>query len=1571
MENLLGSNNSELVPECKHCKLEFIKKKSRSLLPLVGFNYETKNYGKGATLYSIDTIRNSCKNGPIIGRLVHSPDGRIFLLQYYFSNSTINGNENPLYSLVLCEVSGKFNASDFLKCSRTKYTFVSCWVIIKDWNLIKVDTHDSGAPIRSKLLRLHFDPSCILSKESTKNRVKISKDSIFCFEACSISWISKERILDYACTLIDPYSSIKNVPELYKNCINVVGAVLHISEIVRYEIGEQIYKYKKKQKTNIKNYEIDVYFKSILDHSIFGSSFSALIRPINAQKDLVVFFPDSNHMIMRYVLGWENIYQFENVLPGSVLVHSPIKEPREKKCVIAIDSTSVRIQVSNLSRFILSNNIYGNNYPVFVQINRILGFGTFELNTKNKPIRLFLHNSGFHQTYIGSSLTKGSVLWIRNPRKIVIESPTGTSIFIGIAVESYSDWGLQSHSKFKKNRNYDGTIWKNQPLHIQIIGYEFLELSGNDLNENKFCSFLYKVSSYLDIRNYCYYHFSLYVDIFNIIGIPKSANEGISILLLRILSLSEHTSPVILLKDSLNIVFLKRGRKINVKSELLCSKNEMEIKTRITHPSQTVEVRSEELSLISIKCCKLNEFWRLVEIDEWVKLFDFANSNEKFNSINMVTSKEILTFERLFSIIHETDTPSALNNEKCVPYDNYVFSESTKNDVVSSICTMSTTEYSQDYIGLCGNFLVEIVLNKYMESNYWINNLFFVKTPKNQNLRKNIYPLFVETKCLSNSRIYQVYCNKKLLFIKKAYIRLLGSNNRSKALFANESDITLICIQDPLPSIMCLPGLINTNEGLLLYVNKKKTMLNENRSEIEFYFQCLPCFLTQNRLNNNDSLNLSLLIDIKVPSNWYFKINSSRFIMITKKQIIDNQQIILDEKIERVFLHQEYDEHLFFVKELSLPFSNIENIVDNEITKGGIVPGVKIVFPSLPDEFLFWSFSAEQPLFIKYDKHLKICKREYCSKPSVLELKFWIDRIVTWSLFQNENQLIYGSTLGIISELKCLRERDELFVCNNLKNNGKDVQQDIIISFIKVRIIDIIRFTGFNPKGIHGNWTILRVTSMHVTWNSGWIDLWLSEIDIRSKSIHLLVPGEVLSISDIMVVSKKQVTPPLSPTSYVFGSIISGIISDHRQDKAIYYNQECKNGSSSSIGISEIPLLKNDTSASIRGRSKTNYGKTLSIFNNGAIAFRTAIKNSRIDLDAYKRVTKSDEIFNFLLFSVSQSSEVNLLSGLKYECGENNLLSKIPNPYVLAPDGSPVTCDFIKYWSNNKDVSLIFNKLYCIENEHSGNEFRMPIEYVNFFNDCNSNINLVVPDETITVCGSILQIEQIEMGWFCLKCLRLLNSVTICSCGVDHKSVSTWKSLSIYLVGTVEIMLDNSKSKLFPFAMTNWNALKLLVYSGMRNRIHLNPSNMYNSMIKFSNAVWNYMESSGNSIGTRTLYMYGETCEALNSLFSSTSSTINCSNEGNNFQCLDDVTIPVGVIGDYCLLDDDKNVIASIPNDPIGNIEFEICIRFTNSNEIIELNKSSSEINAYIHVLRWRIKDTIRELENEVTNIKV
>ncbi|KAK9172089.1 hypothetical protein CmeUKMEL1_13100 [Cryptosporidium meleagridis] len=1597
-------DEKEFVPSCGHCQNYFFYKRIKSII------------GKGEKINLTNLFDcNSSFNQPnesihsIGGRLVYTKNGNFLFLQ----ENIMNKSSNPRFVLIPCEISGKFRSNIMLRCCETEFLFVSCWIIIRNWAIVKIKTGEPNAPLRSILLSRHLNPSRLQDESAN---VKVLRKRLLCFSASTASWIpctfsNEENIVNglkgiQIAGIITYISTV--IMHKGNNCMNSRNVLVNDGKASMTSGSETSDSEEIQSNSQINKFGIDEILRPS-ENSLCELSFSIVIKSISNNQEFVIFFPGVNLSINRFVLGWRNIYRFENLIPGSVSIHNFGESPREKKCLIANKFTSIVAEpiTEDISRPI-------SETPKLIQIEKVLGFGLYEIKTSQIPIKLFLQNSNIHETSLGCSISKGSILWVRNFRVITKEFQD-RSFQIGIVIEPSSDWGLERHSKFTKEKvtALKKTIWENLPLHIQTIGHEYLEFNqfNSEIHSNPEIIFNHP----WDIRNLCYLHYSLYVDLFNLVGTSPNKSQVLPILLVQIVSNQKSGSPILVSKD-FEIKYPDGTTTPRNSCSLTCI-NCLDFQNKITHPSQTVELKSKNLQQRPISCIDtMFGLWKIASIEEWVDLIKSLEISQKLSLGNSFSSNITLCIEYLYYIRGDIRKLS-------------IYPKNQKNDKTSNVssnvnslrCAFIAEESFPVYMGSFGHFLAEVIMEKVFESNAWISNVYFIKTPSLNDSKNNYYPLFIdcnsEVNFSFNSNCSKYCFEKKFLFIKKAMIRLY---NQRISFFVKISDIICInfenCFLKPPISQEIPSG--NQVRGILLFICDKE--IQSSVEGCKQYLHCLPFFKTYSKLSKlgiqfDKSEIIESQIEIfQVPLNWYSFTSVSRFVLIFDRPILQNSQVLLSEIQEKEFFEainkfdNEKIEHLM-IKELVFPSQFSSDAMNFDKTKSYI----EIKLLGNNNESILWPECLKSPFSYKFETNTQVNQDSY----TVYDIKHWTEYLFEWQVFSRRNSIIYSSTRAARNELTNIFTSFYKELSLEYENDS-----EIQISLESVKILDIIHFVGLNPNNKYGCWSIIRVTTDLSTkfkpgatnlqsiyliadppWNSGWIDIWLSEEEALTHDIKLLFPGETVSFTNIRVEKLVNSFPPLSPVSNIMISVLDESFEFPGQDKSIYFNI---------YDQSQTKLEKSAFSDYNQAQTeRKKAGNTLSIFNNGAIIFRISIQNAMIERNKAQIYSNSqnfnnpakDLFFSYLYFSLTSTSDVvsyyhfdpgyqeyiqkshgkrcdpwfNKFSILnepkKSEKKPNNdkkgesskpvnsllqsknfydshqifNIHKTPNPYILAPDGAPITKNFLSLMKTNHAYFITFNRAYCIDTEISTD-----ISQINFNPSFSPILKFdgfksIDPDLVFSLKSSILHIQQISLSWFCLNCLKTIIGDSVCLCGVDIGKSSFWKSLTIYLIGALEIEETDSIPKILPFTMSNWNVIKLLAYVDKIDDPEIDSKILYNRIIEIADIIWNHMEGLNNSIGIQTLFSFGKAptnCEFLSST------------EDNSEECS-----PVGIIGQVQLFENDKAL--NIPTDPISNLEMEVCLRSVQSS-----NKNTLSY-IYLHVIRWKVRNTKLELEEKLKNI--
>ncbi|KAF7457056.1 hypothetical protein HWI79_2405 [Cryptosporidium felis] len=287
----------------------------------------------------------------------------------------------------------------------------------------------------------------------------------------------------------------------------------------------------------------------------------------------------------------------------------------------------------------------------------------------------------------------------------------------------------------------------------------------------------------------------------------------------------------------------------------------------------------------------------------------------------------------------------------------------------------------------------------------------------------------------------------------------------------------------------------------------------------------------------------------------------------------------------------------------------------------------------------------------------------------------------------------------------------------------------------------------------------------------------------------------------------------------------------------------------------------------------------------------------------------------------------------------------VPSPYILAPDGAPITKVFCSKGKDCQNSFLAFNRAYCLNAEiNIDNPQTFKPSFNEYLNEIG-NLNILDSDSVFTIKASILHVHRIIASWFCLNCLEVFDANDVCSCGMDHCSDPTWKSMSIYLVGSLEVESNDSSPKLFPFVMTNWNVMKFLSFADQPSLKTQSPRALFKRIIDLAGVFWRSMENPICSENMRNFYSFGECFfddEVLNIIYRDRLRS----------------SEPSGIIGQVRLVFDNEEI--NIPSDPISNLEMEVCLRYTRTCD----NESSTF--RYLHVVRWKFGNARLELANKL-----
>ncbi|KAJ1613290.1 hypothetical protein OJ252_993 [Cryptosporidium canis] len=1596
MINYERKNPDDFIPSCVHFKLEDVRRKIKVLVNRGEKVDQTNLFDM--TLPEYEPVES---NFSIAGRLMYTKNGN-----FLFFQQKLTIGRGPEFVVIPCEISGKFRVNKLLKCCRTELTFVSCWLVIRNWEIIDMNTDEETAPLRSCLLDRHLDQ---LDIQYRIKEIEVIEKKLLCFNAATVSWIKPVYIVRR--------KHGKDFNALLK------GTISHISTVVMHRIDYEVASaddtsdnevtMSDNQMNNQGEVQLVSQDKKFVIDKILGSSessvceisFSIVVKALPDGKEVPIYFPGAALSINRFVLGWKYVYMFDHLVPGFVKIHRSEGPSIIKDCYIADNLTSIVTDpnITNLPKSLLSA-------PTLVQVEKVLGFGVFSVKTNKAPVKLFLHRTNMHETSLGCSISKGSVFWIRNFRNIAL-THANLSLLVGISIELESDWGLEKHSNFKTNEGtpHKSTIWENQPMQIQTIGHEYLEF--NDFNSFSSGKRIVTSMHPWDIRHLCYFHYSLYVDIFNIIGAPKERSQILPLTLVQIVSNIRNSSPIYVTQK--NEIIYPGGFVTGGDSTSLICCNSPEYQSKIIHPSQTLEFNSNTHNC-NISCTDIYTGpFRMSSVKEWLDLLERLGVSQKLPFINSLFLDYNLSIEFLYYSECSIEAPKTAKTDFEAPHN--------PNEINSLRSQFIGRDSSPLYVGFFGKFLVEVVMNTDFDSTVWISNLLHVKDPYSSGPDCCYYPLFVlEHSGLNSTFNYscqQFRFERKFIYIKKAMLR---AYNKKMALFAHISDIVCINFENPppIPRGLEIDILDGYPKGVLLFISEKE--IRNTTKGCQYYLNCHPFFKTCPKFTSMGSdLNRGELIDyhlvgIKVPMNLYTFSTTSTFLLVLDQPIRHNSIVVISAMYENEFLRSmnayinSQIEHYVF-KELIFP-TILKNPKDIEKGKNIDIysvgkPFVEIMLLGHEFESILWPDQHKHPLYIRTIEKTQEVKGQM----TVHDIKYWVESIFDWYLLSKRYPLFYRSIGRFREEMV-----DWLFMYQPYLSDF-DIAR-IQTSFEHVKIIDILQFTGFNPLSLYGKWAIIRVTTnesiyccedinyhqnmynlAEPPWGSGWVDIWFSQEDMLRHNIQLLLPGETISCSHLKI-EKVISSQSTSPAHDLIKTVLSECL---KQDKPIFYNMRNQ----------VYPSEKKSSSGSMQIQNeKGRPAVTLSMFNNGVAVFRQSIQNSIIKRKIFKfnqlrlnyKRPESETMFRCLYLSPTSLTELTsyyhldtgyeqyihetlkkkmdpvtdhllssddllksevqtdyaptndqlrLIKSLKSSCCLETRHSfdynKNPSPYFLAPEGTPITRNFLSVDRNDHSTFIAFNRAYCIRH---GIAIAYPRRSAFYCPDLLSDLEKLReldPDQIYTLKGSILHIQQIDISWFCLNCLKTASGSSKCECDADLGKDSTWRSMIVNLIGAVEVEGDDLDSKLLPFVVTNWNAIKLLAYVDNLETPGPDPKKLFHRMIEIANILWDQMDGLVSFTNFYTLYSFGNVPVKYD--------FPTCTNYSSDLK-------PTGIIGQIQL--NYKKGVVNVPVDPISNLEMEVCVRFIRNpdDDAVELS--------YLHVIRWRERDIKAELEGKLQNLE-
>ncbi|OII76169.1 hypothetical protein cand_005670 [Cryptosporidium andersoni] len=1484
----MGDNLSGLICKCDHSILESYQFPDNINIYFLNSN-EIQNKLISPNYFLFKSGKRISKDW-IIGRILFCEDGRIWFIQ---SNEDLAIKyNNSQSSIINCEISGFFTSSLFLQCKVTRVFNLSCLIAIRDWKIMEISAKETISPKRKLLSSMYF--SCInFPLKSTHNDINVIRDRILCLNANTIIWLSDKKL------------SFKSSLDNY----SLIGIIIHISPIIRSV---------NKQKTSIKTIDQCLVYQTknqdnkynIFDFNIKPSrwsntmaSYSIKLYNIETKSIISIYFPGNNLLVYRYIFDWHYIISLSNLYFGKIVVFEEDKESLVQ-CYIAHSDTLVYRQ-ELIPDHIRSLQIF----PILLQIKKNIGFGVYEISSLRNSVRLYLHNACRYETSINFSITKGSILWVRNFRclfiknrkSLILESCKNFSsrLLVGIAVEYFSDWGLYKHSNLIEFE-YESYSLSNT-LNMQLLSHEYLEYSDSSVD------ILQKLHPW-DIRNFCYFHYNLYVDIFNIF---LSNHDEFDILPVSILDAIKNKL------DFSDIMYCHYHNRNNTnfrkyKNSNICKNDQ------ITHPGQLLLLQDKDHysnNVIYTDCNdRMLSTWRLATIEEWYIVIDCLARSDIDLSVLNALNNEVISIE-YFEYL--------LDNDKIIlPHDRYNSYTNQFTDTFSIVCNEMEDHYLSVILLSVGSLIGELFLD--FEEDNILSNLHYICTPQN-GFNKEIFPVLflLHGQFLANiwrgKTIEEVY-KPRIIYIEKLMIIF---QQKKMFLIVEPSNMIFISPKNDISS--------HSISATLLFIKSKKTIREQNNTKYIFY--CVPLFrsiLNLSYFTDQDTfelIELSIVL-LEIPIHWYLCIESQSFILLTTSDYHLNNTILLDPEFEDKLLSHFTISNThrsngtgYYITQLTFPYSDFSSNSSNYIE-------VKNGYDSINS--LLWS--TDNKFTLKLDLLSESWPEKFTKLTHItaFDIKNWVNNIVDWYLFKKSIPIIYNHTNIARFEI--------ISICNNL-NNICDIIP--LISLEKVKILDIIHFKGYNPLNIYGNWIVLRVTTgseslkykddkyleLYPIWNSGWNDIWISKDIAKNSLINAIFPGQIVSINRIYVTITKQSTPH-TLVSGILQNVILETIYPTMENHIITSDQD--------FSVDHLtPNLSSYTSQIL------SYKSSLNSLNYGNIIFLSSIRNNKLQLMNSNKYDKKSNTHNFLYFDQYKFSSTymyidtysEIFIHKLYENKENSALEyessflkyyNYPNPYILGPDGSPIASKII--FSNNHSYYLsVINRSYCFQSNIYINEYKDHLyNFWEILSDKESENYTLDPDGIFCFSGTILHIEYIEIRWFCLNCLQVLqDGPENCLCK-NHNSDLSSTSMIVTIIGSIEIdHPNNSQTKIFPFVITNWNAIKLLAY--IHSYVKCQPEITLGLAIPIAKVLWNKLYNQKGFSNSYTIYNYKELKNLSSKNFIKPKKHI-------------------GILGYVELFEDEDLII--IPLDPLETFKLEACIRFIQSSE-------DKSIFAYIHIVRW------------------
>lgn len=209
-------DEEKFIPNCGHCEIHDVHKRVNTIIEK-GEQINLTNLSEFTPIFS----KPNGSSYSILGRLVYTRNGNFMFLQ----DNILNQNSVPRFVLLPCEISGKFKSNRVLKCCETKFSFVSCWLIVRDWKIIKMKTKDINAPLRSILLNRHLNPFNLQNEDTSF--LKILRKRLLCFSASTTLWF------------LSSCPTEEQIINGFKG-IDITGLVTHISTVAMHKMNNNI-----------------------------------------------------------------------------------------------------------------------------------------------------------------------------------------------------------------------------------------------------------------------------------------------------------------------------------------------------------------------------------------------------------------------------------------------------------------------------------------------------------------------------------------------------------------------------------------------------------------------------------------------------------------------------------------------------------------------------------------------------------------------------------------------------------------------------------------------------------------------------------------------------------------------------------------------------------------------------------------------------------------------------------------------------------------------------------------------------------------------------------------------------------------------------------------------------------------------------------------------------------------------------------------------------------------------------------------------------------------------------------